>query len=66
MSEDNKKDEMKKEPAEKVPHTDDKGYHFDMYHFFSRKDVIAVIVFILLLVLFSVLYLLFDGSDAIT
>ena len=27
----------------------DENVHFDMYHFFSRKDVIAIIVLVLLL-----------------
>jgi len=33
---------------------------FDMYHFFSRKDVIAMIVFIVVLLAYIVFKLLFS------
>ncbi len=42
MSEDNKQDEVVKE----------EGQTFDMYHFFSRKDVILVAAVIIALLLY--------------
>lgn len=40
----------------------EKGQNFDMYHFFSRKDVILVAIVILALLLYFLSYF-FTGSE---
>lgn len=42
----------------------DEDVTFDMYHFFSRKDVIALVIMILLLLAY-VLYQAFFGAEII-
>lgn len=41
--------------SDKEPKKQDENVTFDMYHFFSRKDVIALVIMILLLLAY-VLY----------
>ena len=43
---------------------DDKGATFDMYHFFSRKDVIVAAVFIIALLIY-LLFRFMTGSHAV-
>ena len=42
----------------------DKGANFDMYHFFSRKDVILAGLVILLLLLFALYKMMTGGGIA--
>ncbi len=49
---------------EKMPEKDEneEGATFDMYHFFSRKDVLLIGALILLLLLYA-LYSMFAGAE---
>lgn len=53
------------ENSERPESHPDKGKHIDMYHFFSRKDVIAYAVFILLALL-VLLYLGLSGTSLLS
>jgi len=47
MSEDPKNDSEESQPAKQ-----DKGMTFDMYHFFSRKDVLLIALLVILVLWF--------------
>lgn len=57
MSEDNKPQGEQEQQDENV--------HFDMYHFFKRKDVMLIALFLLCLIIY-VLYLMTAGSAPTT
>ncbi|MGB0718874.1 MAG: hypothetical protein ACPGRX_00255 [Bdellovibrionales bacterium] len=49
--------------TDKNPNDDKEGLKtFDMYHFFSRKDVIAVIVLVLIILVFVLWKTLFPAA----
>ena len=53
MSEDQNKDaDSPKADMEDGAQTSDKSPHFDMYHFFSRKDVILAIIVLVVILLY--------------
>ncbi len=47
---------------DKVEQNKDDGARFDMYHFFSRKDVILAAIVILALLIYALFYFFTSGQ----